>query len=62
MTEIELKLKVKEFGTFTRFNDVFQFLMNLSVSGNFSLIIDEFQEVVFVLKNRIAMFAIHLNL
>ena len=42
--EIERKLQVKLFGSFTQFKDLFQYLMDLSVSRNFSLIIDEFQE------------------
>lgn len=42
--EIERKLQVKLFGTFTRFNELFQYLMDLSATRNFSLIIDEFQE------------------
>jgi AAA+ ATPase superfamily predicted ATPase len=42
--EIERKLQVKLFGSFTQFKDLFQYLMDLSASRNFSLIIDEFQE------------------
>ncbi len=42
--EIERKLQVKLFGSFTQFKDLFQYLMDLSTSRNFSLIIDEFQE------------------
>ncbi len=42
--EIERKLQVKLFGSFTRFKDLFQYLMDLSAMRNFSLIIDEFQE------------------
>lgn len=42
--EIERKLQVKLFGSFTQFKDLFQYLMDLSVTRNFSLIIDEFQE------------------
>ncbi len=41
---IERKLQVKLFGSFTRFKDLFQYLMDLSATRNFSLIIDEFQE------------------
>lgn len=42
--EIERKLQVKLFGSFTRFIELFQYLMGLSATRNFSLIIDEFQE------------------
>lgn len=42
--EIERKLQVKLFGSFTRFKNLFQYLMDLSATRNFSLIIDEFQE------------------
>ena len=42
--EIEIKLQVSIFGSFTRFKDLFQYLMQLSESKNFTLIIDEFQE------------------
>ena len=42
--EIEHKLKVKTFGLIVRFKDLFQYLMELSVTRNFTLIIDEFQE------------------
>lgn len=42
--EIERKLQVKLFGLFTQFKDLFQYLMDLSATRNFSLIIDEFQE------------------
>lgn len=42
--EIERKLQVKLFGSFTQFKDLFQYLMDLSETRIFSLIIDEFQE------------------
>jgi len=42
--EIERKLQVKLFGSFTRFKELFLYLMDLSSTRNFSLIIDEFQE------------------
>ncbi|HNX79063.1 MAG TPA: ATP-binding protein [Prolixibacteraceae bacterium] len=42
--EIEQKLQVKLFGKLTRFKDIFRYLMDLSVTRNFSLVIDEFQE------------------
>ena len=42
--EIERKLQIKIFGSFTRFKNLFQYLMDLSASRSFSLIIDEFQE------------------
>jgi AAA+ ATPase superfamily predicted ATPase len=42
--EIERKLQVKLFGSVTQFKDLFQYLMDLSATRNFSLIIDEFQE------------------
>jgi len=42
--EIERKLQVKLFGSFIRFKDLFHYLMELSETRNFTLIIDEFQE------------------
>ncbi len=42
--EIERKLQVRLFGSFTQFKDLFQYLMDLSATRIFSLIIDEFQE------------------
>lgn len=42
--EIERKLQVKLFGSFTHFKDLFHYLMELSETRNFTLIIDEFQE------------------
>lgn len=42
--EIERKLQVKLYGTFTQFKELFQYLMDLSATRNFSLIIDKFQE------------------
>jgi len=42
--EIERVLQVKLFGSFTQFKDLFQYLMDVSSTRNFSLIIDEFQE------------------
>jgi uncharacterized protein len=42
--DIERKLQVKLFGSFTQFKDLFQYLMDLSATRIFSLIIDEFQE------------------
>ncbi len=42
--EIERKLQVKLFGSFTQLKDLFQYLMDLSATRIFSLIIDEFQE------------------
>ena len=42
--EIERKLHVQLFGSITHFKDLFRYLMDLSVSRKFTLIIDEFQE------------------
>ncbi len=42
--EIEHKLQLKTFGLIVHFKDLFQYLMELSVTRNFTLIIDEFQE------------------
>jgi len=42
--EIERKLQVKTFGLIVHFKDLFQYLMQLSETRNFTLIIDEFQE------------------
>ncbi|MBW6481143.1 MAG: AAA family ATPase [Bacteroidales bacterium] len=46
--EIERTLQVKLFGSFTQFKDLFQYLMDLSATRIFSLIIDEFQEFNYV--------------
>lgn len=46
--EIERKLQVKLFGSFTHFKDLFHYLMELSENRNFTLIIDEFQEFYLV--------------
>ena len=46
--EIERKLEVRIFGSITKFKDLFQYLMELSETRNFTLIIDEFQEFNFV--------------
>ena len=43
-TEIQEKLGVNIFGEFRAFKDVFGYLMDLSKTRNFTLIIDEFQE------------------
>lgn len=42
--EIERKLQVRIYGLITHFKDLFQYLMELSETRNFTLIIDEFQE------------------
>jgi AAA+ ATPase superfamily predicted ATPase len=42
--EIERKLGEKIYGKFSQFMQLFDYLMNLSKSRNFTLIIDEFQE------------------
>ena len=42
--EIERKLQVKTYGLIAHFKDLFQYLMELSETRNFTLIIDEFQE------------------
>lgn len=42
--EIRQKLNVEVFGTFRTFRDVFGYLMDLSATTPFTLIIDEFQE------------------
>ncbi len=42
--EIKLKLNVELFGTFKSFKEVFGYLMELSKTVHFTLIIDEFQE------------------
>ncbi|MCX6279439.1 MAG: ATP-binding protein [Bacteroidetes bacterium] len=42
--ELKLKLNVELFGTFKTFNAVFGYLMELSKTVHFTLIIDEFQE------------------
>ncbi len=41
---IERRLHVRLFGSFTRFKDLFQYLMNLSENRSITLILDEFQE------------------
>ena len=45
--EVERKLQVKLFGSFTHFKDLFHYLMELSENRNFTFIIDEFQEFYF---------------
>lgn len=42
--EIERKLQITLFGSFSRFKDLFQYLMDLSATRKISLIIDEFQQ------------------
>jgi hypothetical protein len=42
--EVERKLGVRIFGSVTKFKDLFHYLMELSETKNFTLIIDEFQE------------------
>jgi AAA+ ATPase superfamily predicted ATPase len=42
--EIQTKLAVTVFGTIKTFKDIFGYLMDLSASRHFTLIIDEFQE------------------
>jgi AAA+ ATPase superfamily predicted ATPase len=42
--EIERKLGEKVYGNFVQFKQLFDYLMNLSKTRNFTLIIDEFQE------------------
>ena len=46
--EVERKLDVRIFGTVTKFKDLFHYLMELSETRSFTLIIDEFQEFNFV--------------
>ncbi|MGM0518452.1 MAG: ATP-binding protein [Campylobacterota bacterium] len=41
---IENTLKVKVFGEFSSFKNLFEYLMNLSITTAFTLVIDEFQE------------------
>lgn len=41
---IEVTLKVKVFGEFKSFKSLFEYLMNLSITTPFTLVIDEFQE------------------
>ena len=41
---IQNELNVKIFGTFTKFKDLFEYLMELSKTISFTLVIDEFQE------------------
>ncbi len=42
--ELEQKLGIKIFGSINNFKDLFQYLMELSLERNLTLIIDEFQE------------------
>jgi Holliday junction resolvase-like predicted endonuclease len=46
--EIQQSLRIRVFGEFTRFRDVFAYLTDLSRSKPFTLIIDEFQEFSFI--------------
>ncbi len=41
---IESTLSIKVFGQFTSFKNLFEYLMNLSITTSFTLVIDEFQE------------------
>jgi len=41
---IESTLSVKVFGEFSSFKNLFEYLMNLSITTSFTLVIDEFQE------------------
>jgi len=45
--EIQLKLKIELFGTFKTFREIFGYLMELSKTRHFTLIIDEFQEFLY---------------
>lgn len=42
--EVKQKLEIKIFGSINNFKDLFQYLMELSLEKNFTLVIDEFQE------------------
>ena len=44
ISEIEEKLKVKLFGKITKFEELFEYLLDLAKQREFTLIIDEFQE------------------
>ncbi len=44
ITIIQNELKVKVFGDFTKFKDLFEYLMEFSKTTPFTLVIDEFQE------------------
>jgi len=44
ITVIQNELSVKVFGQITRFRDLFEYLMELSKTRHFTLVIDEFQE------------------
>lgn len=46
LVEVQLKLNVELFGTFKTFKDLFGYLMELSKTRHFTLIIDEFQEFI----------------
>jgi AAA+ ATPase superfamily predicted ATPase len=48
LEEIQQSLRIRVFGEFTRFRDVFAYLTDLSKSKPFTLIIDEFQEFSFI--------------
>ena len=48
LEEIQQSLRIRVFGEFTRFRDVFAYLIDLSKSKPFTLIIDEFQEFSFI--------------
>lgn len=45
--EVQLKLGVELFGSFKTFKDIFGYLMELSKTRHFTLIIDEFQEFMY---------------
>ena len=44
IVEVQMKLNVELFGTFKTFKDLFGYLMELSQTRHFTLLIDEFQE------------------
>jgi AAA+ ATPase superfamily predicted ATPase len=46
--EVKSKLKIELFGTFKTFKDLFGYLMELSKTVHFTLIIDEFQEFLYI--------------
>ncbi len=51
MESLQTNLGVKVFGEFTKFSQLFEYIMELSKERHFTLIIDEFQEFLYINKS-----------
>ena len=45
---IQNQLNIKILGSFTKFNELFEYMMNVSKTTSFTLVIDEFQEFLYI--------------